>query len=328
MTAAAGPAAEMESVGQASEGDAGFRGRLTKILRVAYLVALLTACLALAVARRDEILELIEGTRLVMVAAALVATLALIPLGARIWATGLRMLGHPTPISLIMISTCRALPARYVPVGLSFTIARVALLRAAGTPLGRLTATAGLEMAIAVAVTLGFGTALLAASGALPGGLAWTAAALIATGVGASPAVGGKALSWIAARRGVTVAMTWSGYLRLLAASSVYWIVASTTFVLYLRAFPVADIYPNAQIAGAFMVAWAVGFLTVFAPQGFGVAELSLLALLPNDNAEGLAIAVVFGGYRLVQLARDMIAAATAEIISTRRARRGSAPSG
>ena len=169
MTAPAEPTAQAQATGRGAPGAAGLRAPIAKILRVVYLVALLTACITLTVLRRDEILELLEGTRMLMLAAALLATLALIPLGARIWATGLRMLGRPTPLGVIMIATCRAVPARYVPVGLSFTIARVALLRAAGISLGRLTATAGLEMAIAVAVTLGFGTALLAASGGCAG---------------------------------------------------------------------------------------------------------------------------------------------------------------
>lgn len=319
---------ELYSSASSGPGRPSPRAQIAKTLRVLYLIALVVFCAVLAVTRRAEIVELLEGTRLAMVAAALLATLASIVLGARVWAAGLAMLGRPTPLRDIMTATCRALPARYVPVGLSFTIARVALLRARGVSVRRLTAAAGLEMALAVTVTLGLGTALLAASGTLPGGLAWTVAALVATGAGASPAIGGRVLAWIAARRGVSVTMTWGGYLRLSAASSVHWLFSSATFVIYLRAFPAADGYATAQIAGAFMVAWAVGFLTVLAPQGFGVAELSLLALLPNPEVESVAMAVVFGGFRLVQLARDMLAAAAAEVISTRRARRESRPTG
>ena len=54
------------------------------------------------------------------------------------------------------------------------------------------------------------------------------------------------------------------------------------------------------------------------------MAELSLVALLAaSDDNTGIALAVVFGGYRLVQAARDMLAATAAEITAKRLARRG-----
>ena len=302
------------------------RVRLVRLLRSAYLAGLIVAVAVAAAVKRSEIAELLEGARPAMVAAALAATFPLILLGANIWRVSLRMMGHPASMGTVAVATSRALPARYVPLKLSFSVGRVALLRSAGLPLGPLTATAGLEMAISAAVALGLGTALLGASGALPGGLAWPAAVLAAAALGASPAVGGRVLAWLAARRSVTLTMTWPGYFRLLAATALYWAWACGAFALYMRAFPAADAYGLAEMSGAFMVAWAVGFLAVFAPQGFGVSELSLIALLPAD--EGIAMAVIVGGYRLVQLARDMAAATLAEVIATGRARRGSARSG
>ena len=283
--------------------------------------------MVVAAVKRAEIAELLEGvrgTRLLWVAAALAATFLLIVLGARIWVLSLQMMGVPVRLGTVVAATSRALPTRYLPIKLSFSVGRVALLRAAGLALGPLMATAGLEMAISGAIALGLGTALLGLAGTIPGGLAWPAAVLAATLVGASPAVGGRVLAWLASRRSVSVKMTWDGYLRLLAATAAYWAGACGAFVLYMQAFPAADGYGVLEMSGAFMVAWAVGFLAVFAPQGIGVAELSLIALLPD--AEGVAMAVVLGGYRLVQLVRDLAAAVAAEVIATRRVRRGSAP--
>ena len=97
--------------------------------------------------------------------------------------------------------------------------------------------------------------------------------------------------------------------------------------MIYLRAFPAADGFGTLQVAGAFMVAWAVGFITVFAPQGLGVTEVSLVALLSaNSDDTGIALAVLFGGYRLVQAARDILAAATAELITRRQTQRARPP--
>ncbi len=304
------------------------RIRLTRLLRALYLVALLVAVAVIAIVNRSEIAGLLEGSRPLLVAAALVATFPLIALGSRIWVTALRMLGHEIASSTVMLATSRALPARYVPLKLSFSVGRVALLRTSGVPLAPLMATAGLEMAISVAVAGGFGLALLGASGTLPGGTVWTVPVLVATVIGASPAVGGKVMAWLAARRSVPLTLTWRGYAGLMLATTCYWAWACLAFVLYVRAFPGADSFSVLQLSGAFMVSWAVGFLAVFAPQGFGVAEASLVALLATDETETLALAVVFGGYRAVQLIRDVTASPIAEVISMRRARQGSPQSG
>ena len=307
------------------------RARLQRAARPArrvYLAGLAVAIVWLAAARRADVADMLRDARPALLAAALAATFVLIWLLARFWAVSLRQLGHPVAGREVALATARALPTRYVPLGVSFAVGRIALLRAAGVPLAPLSATAALEMVVHVAVALTLGLALLAASGALTSGLTAAAAVAAVAAAAASPAVGGRILSRLAARRGVTLAVTWRGYARLAAADAAYWVWASATFVLYLRAFPAGDGFGTVHIAGAFMVAWAVGFLTVLAPQGLGVAELSLVALLAGSAETGVALALVIGGYRLVQLARDMLAASAAEVIATRRARRGSAPTG
>ena len=302
--------------------------RAARRARLTYLAALSAAVLWLASTRRAEIVELLEGTRLELIAAALAASFGLIGLGAALWHSSLRMLGHPVAFREIVTATARSLPARYVPLGVTYAAVRVTLLRAAGAPLAPLTATAGLEMVVSASVALAAGVGLLGATGSLPGGPAWTAAAIVAAGLVASPVAGGRAVARLLARRGIRLEITWRGYLRVLVATMAYWGWASATFVLYLRAFPAADGLGAVESAGAFMAAWAVGFLTLLAPQGIGVAELGLVALLASGDRGGVAMAAVFGGYRVVQIARDVLAAATAEVITSRRARRESEPTG
>lgn len=305
------------------------RKRIVAGVRIAYLLGLGATVVWLALARRHEVADLLEHARLPLVAAALGATFVLIWLLARFWTLSLRMLGHRTTLSEVALATARALPARYVPGGVTFPAARIALLRAGGLGVAPLTVTAVLEMVMRPAGALTLGMALLAVSGDLSRELTWAAVALTVAAVGASPAVGGRILSRLAARRGVTLTFTWSGYARLAAAEAAYWAWSAATFVLYLRAFPAADGFGLLQAAGAFMVAWALGYLAVFAPQGIGVTELSLVALLSaSDDGASIALAVLFGGYRLVQAARDMLAAAAAEVIAKRPARRGSPPTG
>ncbi len=304
-------------------------GRMARLARGAYIAGLSAAIVWLAVARGAEVADLLERARPLPIAAALAATFVLIGLSARFWVQSLRMLGHRPRLSEVALATARALPARYVPLGVSFAAARIALLRARGIELAPLMTTAALETVMRPTVALTMGTALLAVSGGAAGRLSWPVTALAVAAVAATPVAGGKALGWLAARRGVTLAITWNGYARLVVAEAAYWAWASMTFVLYLRAFPSADEFAALQTAGAFMVAWALGFLAVFAPQGIGVAEISLVGLLAaGDDESGIAMAAVFAGYRLVQVARDILATASAEVIAKRRARRGSAPTG
>ena len=304
------------------------RARAVRIARRVYLLALAVAVIWLASTRREEIVELLEGARPGLIVAALVASFGLVVLNAALWHSGLLMLGHPVAMHETVLATARSLPARYVPLGVTYAAARMALLRAVGVPLAPLAVTAGTEMAMSASVALAAGVCLLGAAGAVPGGAAWTIAAVIAAAMAASPVAGGRVVNHLLARRGVRFAIAWPDYVRVLAVAMAYWVWAAATFVLYLRAFPAADELTVVEIAGAFMVAWAVGFLTVLAPQGLGVAELSLVALLATDDQGGVAIAAVFAGYRVVLIARDVVAAASGEIIASRRARRGSEPTG
>ncbi len=304
------------------------RARAARAARRIYLLALGAAVAWLASTRHEEVVDLLEGTRPGRVAAALAASFGLILLTSALWHAGLRMLGHPVALHQAVLATARSLPARYVPLGVTYAAARMALLRAAGVPLVPLAVTAGTEMALSASVALAAGVALLGTAGALPGGAAWTVAAVVAAVAAVSPVAGGRAVNRLLARRGAGFAIAWRDYLRMLAAATAYWVWAAGTFVLYLRAFPFADGLAAVEIAGAFMVAWAVGFLTVFAPQGLGVAELGLAAILAAGDQGGVAVAGVYAGYRIVLVARDAVAAGAGELIASRRARRGSGPTG
>ena len=303
--------------------------RLARLVRGTYLAGLAATIVWLAATRGAEVVELLQRARPLPIAAALAATFVLIGLSALFWAQALRMLGHRSRISQIVLATARALPARYVPLGVSFAAARIALLRARGVGLAPLMTTAALETVMRPTVALTMGATLLAASGSPAGSLSWPVATLAVAAVAATPVAGGKVLTRLAARRGIALAITWKGYARLVVAEAAYWAWASMTFVLYLQAFPSADSFGELHAAGAFMVAWALGFLAVFAPQGIGVAEISLVGLLAaGDGEPGIAMTAVFASYRLVQVARDILATATAEVIAKRRARQGSAPTG
>ena len=302
-------------------------------LRIVYLSGLAAAAVWVVATRGPELADLIQGARPAYAGASLLAGFGLIGLSAWFWAVGLRMLepARAQPWTGLAAATARALPGRYVPGGVAFAVARVALLRRAGAGIGPLTAVAGLEMALSLTVALACGTALLGSVGAFPGGPVWAVAVPVVLGAGSSPPLGGRFMVWLAARRGVCLSMAWGGYLRLIGVSVCFWGWSAVVFLLYLRAFPAADGFGTVRSAGSFMLSWAAGFLSVVAPQGIGVTEVSLAALLRAgaDGVQSLAdLAVILGGYRVVLAGRDLLAAATGELIATRRARRGSPPTG
>ena len=299
---------------------------LLKALRMAYLVGL--ALLTVWVVRSEwsEVLELLDGARPTLIIASLVASFGLIWVGAWFWVVSLRTQGHRAPplevLNEAVLATSRSLLARYVPGSVWFAVGRVGLLRKAGLPIGPLSATAVLEMATSLTVVLICGLAVLGLSGGIPGGATWMIVLALALIAATSPAVGGRVVAWLAARRGIVFSLSWRGYLQLIAINLVFWGWSAITFLLYLRAFPATDTYRTVLVVGGFLLTWGIGFLAPFAPQGIGVFEVTMATVLQAEGVVGTALAL--GGYRLVLLTRDLIATSAAEFIATRRALRGS----
>ena len=301
-------------------------GRALKVLRIVYLTGLAILVVWVIRFKWPDVAALVVGVRPWLVIASLASSFGLIALGAWFWVDSLRIQGHRAPGAEVfghaLLATSRSLLARYVPGSIWFAVGRVGLLRNAGLPVGSLSATAVLEMATSLIVVLTGGLAILGLSGQAPGGAGWMIAVALALVTLTSPPVGGRVVTWLAARRGIEVRLTWRGYLRLIGINMIFWGWSATTFLLYLRAFPSTDIYRTIVVVGGFLLTWGAGFLAPIAPQGIGVFEAAMANVL---SAEGVVeTAVVLVGYRSVLLARDIIATPVAEVIATRRELRGS----
>ena len=297
-----------------------------RVLRIAYLVGLAVLIGWIARSEWSEVVALVTGARPALIGVSLVASFGLILVGAWFWVISLRTQGyraHPLEVmNKATMATSRSLLARYVPGSVWFALGRVGLLRAAGLPIGPLSATAILEMATSLTVVLICGLAVLSLSGGIPGGATWMIVPAVGLIAATSPALGGRVVAWWAARRGVEFSLTWRGYLQLVGINVVFWGWSALTFLLYLRSFPVADPYRTTLVVGGFLLTWGIGFLAPFAPQGIGVFEIGMATVLRAEDVVGMA--VVLGGYRLVLLVRDLIATSVAEFIATRTALRGS----
>ena len=299
---------------------------LLRVLRIGYLVGLTALIVWVVRSEWSEVVELLDGARPLLLVASLVASFGLIVAGAWFWVVSLRTQGYSAPRPEVLkkatVATSRSLLARYVPGSVWFAVGRVGLLRAAGLPLGPLSATAVLEMATSLTVVLICGLVVLGLSGGVPGGATWMVLLALALIVATSPTVGGRVVAWLAARRGIEFALTWRGYLKLLGVNLLFWGWSAGTFLLYLRAFPATDSYRTILVIGGFLLTWGIGFLAPFAPQGIGVFEVAMATVLRAEGVVGTA--VVLGGYRLVLLARDLIATSAAELMATRRVLRES----
>lgn len=307
--------------------------RLLKWLRIAYLALLAAAVPVLVLTRRDEVADLLgdlAGARHVLVAAAFATGFVLIALSAYIWLVSLRMLGQRPSLRDLTVTAARSLPARYVPLFVTFAVSRVALMQRRGVPGAPLALTAALEMAVSLAVSVAYGLVLFGWAGGLPGGLAIPIVAAVGVIVAASPSVAGRAVAAVARRRGIdslapVSGFTWPGYLHMIAASACYWTWAAAVFCLYMRAFEAADGFGTARLAGAFVLTWGgLRFLSVIAPQGIGVVEVTVPSLL--GAADPLSLGILIFGFRVVLLLRDLLAAAVSELLEARRATVGADP--
>ncbi len=302
-------------------------------MRIAYLALLAAAVPVLVLARRDEVADLLgdlAGATHALVAASFVTGFVLIALSAYFWLVSLHLLGQRPLFRDLTVTAARSLPARYVPLMVTFAVSRVALMQRRGVPGGPLALTAALEMAVSLAVSVAYGLVLLGWAGELPGGLAVPLVSAAGVVMAASPPAAGRAVAAVARRRGLdslapVSGFTWPGYLHLIAASACYWTCAAAVFCLYMRAFDAADGFGTAHLAGAFVLTWGgLRFLSVIAPQGIGVVEVTVPSLL--GAADPLALGILIFGFRLVLLLRDLLAAAVSELDASRRARAEAGP--
>lgn len=291
--------------------------------RLVYLGVLGAVVAWLLVNRSDELVRLAVGARPGLLALALAVGFLQLGLNAAFWNASLRSLGQHAGFRAVLDASTRSLLARYIPGSVWYAVGRSVVLARAGVAKRALGTVAVVEISLSIVVGTGMGVGILLATGRLPGGLAWLAAWVSASLVVSSPPVVNRGLALVARRRGgPVVRIPWSRYPVLLGWMAAFWVSAATMFTLYLHAFPAAVTRPAVEIAGSFMVAWVVGALALFAPQGIGVFEAAVAALLATDGVA--SVAVVVAGYRALTLVRDVIALGLGELARSLRTRRAS----
>jgi glycosyltransferase 2 family protein len=294
------------------------RRGLLRLARLAYLALLLGVAGWVVATRGDDALAIVRTARPELLLLCLLASFGQIALTSAVWSSGLRALGAPVPWTRSLAATAQSGPARYLPGSVWYAVGRAAVLQREGVPVRALAAVATLETLLAPVVAFALGGTLLvltgtAVGGSLPLPLLLTGVALLGL---ASPPVVNAALR-VRAGDAAPLRLGWPGLLRLLGWQLLFWLWSGSVFALYVSAFPDAVDRSAAAVVGAYAVAWGVGWLAVFAPQGIGVSEVVLAALLAGGGA---GLALVLGGYRALIAVRDLSAAALALVLARRTA--------
>ena len=280
-----------------------------RLLRRAYGAALVVAAVVVLAIRRDEVAALVEGARPAPLLAALALSIASLAQSAWFWSRGLADLRSSLPFAKVLEATVAAIPGRYLPGSVWYAAGRVGALRGAGASTTALAVVAVLETLLSFVVAVALGAGFLVAGGSGDSGLGVAALGAVAVTLClvSSPWVINPVVRWIAARRGVTQvpAVGWAGYAELVGHLVLFWLASAAAFWCYLAAFPEIDAPGLVRTAGTFLVAWAAGFVAVFAPQGAGVFETAMAGLLEGPVA---ALALVIAGYRALTAVRDAVA--------------------
>lgn len=301
-----------------------------KLLQRVYLAVVAVVFVAAVVSQREELARLLRDARLPVLALALVASYVQAGLSSALWRSALTSFGEPVSFRASLAATFGSLPARYLPGSVWYAVSRVALLSSAGARRSTLAAVAALETVLVPVVGFALGGLLLA----LTAGTAALSLPLLVLAVVlalcTTPPVVNRLLRVVARLRpslGVPPVLAWPAHLRLVGWVAAFWCASGSVFALYLTAFPALDAGSWLTVAGAYMVAWGVGWLAIFAPQGIGVFEVTLAALL-GGALSGSAfsggvggVLVLLAGYRALIAVRDVGAAGLALAL-----RRGAPP--
>jgi hypothetical protein len=194
------------------------------------------------------------------------------------------------------------LPARYLPGGIWHTVGRVMDYRDLGVAGRHISVFVILENGLAAVFTLAFGGAVIfEMRGSDPVGTIAVLASLAS--VLALPAMVYAINSRVLQPPN---RLSHATLLKSGAIVAVFWIGATTAFLLYLHAFPASTgEYSVVEMAGIYLFSWGVGFVSIFAPQGIGVFEVVASELM--DGPIGLmGLAALIAGFRVVVLIADI----------------------
>jgi hypothetical protein len=209
---------------------------------------------------------------------------------------------------------CSRLPAKYLPGGIWHSVGRANDYLGLGHGRGKVGFYFIVENFLLVAVTLCLGSAIvwpLVGIPALQGTILWLSVFL---------AFAMLLFPWAVKliTKGQQTLST-AAYFVALVLLIVYWTLAGLAFACYLSAFGgLALSVSLVEVVGVYIFSWSVGYISLFAPQGIGVAEFVSGSLLGDGGGPGQIVGFLVG-FRLLVLAADLLSWFLSGVMKTRR---------
>ena len=195
------------------------------------------------------------------------------------------------------------LPARYLPGGIWFTVARVHRLHQLGVTTKYLTGFILLEHILALSMSLILGGGIVS-SFQETGFWYLITSILMIISVGVLLILPTVMWYWLFNKKTV---LNIGYYIFSISLVCLFWVCMASAFILFLSAFPgIFDTFIWWEMAGIYLFSWGIGFLAVFAPQGIGVFE-AVAAELVTSNLSFINIVSLLVGFRFLIIISDLI---------------------
>lgn len=252
---------------------------------------------------RETLYDIIEGARFSYLVLAVLAWVLLHFIAPILASLILKSCGSPVTYQFAFRTHAGRLPARYLPGGVWHTVGRMVDFHGAGIKPRHLTVLVFLETMLPAAVTFTYGGICVAYFRGLAG---WGIIATLGAGCGiAGLGLLYLLLKWRFFRSAQPIPL--SAYAKSVGIVTLFWSVAALSFLCYLSAFPlILSSKSFLEAGGIYIFSWAVGYVSVFAPQGIGVLEAVAGDMLSTSMSLA-EIAAVIAGFRLIALLADAI---------------------
>ncbi len=279
----------------AGQGMALSRNRAFRVGFVVLLVAL--AVWAIATEWHD-VRAALRQLSVGYVVLALLATTVNVALAGMVWRTVLADLGSKLPLPVAARIFFVGQLGKYLPGSVWPVVMQTELGRDHDVPRRRTATATMVSMLLSVAsALLAVVIALPVAPNALPEGFRWAVLLVIPLVVVLHPAVLGRLVDLalkLVGREGLPERTTLTGTLLATAWAIGSWIGAGLQ--VWALAIPLgapANLRTAVLLIGGYALAWAVGFIVIFAPAGAGARELALAAVLSSVIDKGAVVVVV-----------------------------------
>lgn len=276
-------------------------GRWRRVLRAGWLLVVGVVLAFVLTARWDEVAGALAGARAGPLAASALLAVAGVGMSGGIWRTLLAGLGSPLPARAAAGVFYVGQLGKYLPGGVWPMVAQIELGRDHAVPARVSFAAVALFIWVHAVTGLAVGAAGLAAADVIPRGvglLAVPVLALLAPGLLERVLSAGlrlarrEPLPETPGRASLVVATGWAALM---------WLCYGAH--LGLAGAALGQAVPLALGAGAFALAWCVGFAVVIAPAGAGAREAAMIAVLLPVVAAGPALALGLVSRLLVTVA-------------------------